>query len=91
LIGEKLYPFQVGTVIKCNFCAERIDEGLQKGLKPGIDDEATPSCVVACPVGARTFGDLDDPDSNVSKLIMEKKGKPLRPEFDTKPSVYYID
>ncbi len=90
-IGEKLYPFQVGTVIKCNFCAERLDEGTTKGLKPGLDDEATPSCVIACPVAARTFGDLDDPDSNVSKLIMEKAGKPLRPEFGTEPSVYYID
>lgn len=91
LIGEKLYPFQEGTVIKCNFCAERIDGGIQKGLTPGEDDEATPSCVIACPVGARTFGDLDDPESGVSRLIMEKNGKPLRPEFGTEPSVYYID
>jgi len=91
LIGEKLYPFQEGTVIKCNFCAERIDGGIQKGLTPGEDDEATPSCVIACPVGARTFGDLDDPESSVSRLIAEKNGKPLRPEFGTEPSVYYID
>ncbi len=34
LIGEKLYPFKLGTVIKCNFCAERIDEGLKRGLTP---------------------------------------------------------
>ena len=91
LIGEKLYPLQVGTVVKCNFCAERVDEGVKKGLKPGIDDEATPACVTICPVGARTFGDLDDPESEVSRLIMEKKGKTLRPEFGTEPAVYYID
>ena len=77
--------------MKCNFCAERIDEGLKQGLKPGIDPEATPACVNACPVGARAFGDLDDPNSNVSKLIKDYNGKQLRPEFDTDPSVYYID
>lgn len=91
LIGEKLYPFQVGTVMKCNFCAERIDGGRQKGKEPGVDDEASPACVIACPVNARVFGDLDDPESEVSRLIMEKKGKPLRPEFGTEPCVYYID
>ncbi len=90
-IGEKLYPFQVGTVMKCNFCAERLDEGEKKGQTPGKDDEATPACVSACPVAARVFGDLDDPESEVSKLIMEKKGKQLRPEFGTEPAVYYID
>ena len=77
--------------MKCNFCAERIDAGMEKGLTPGVDDEATPACVVACPVGARVFGDLDDPESEVSKLIMENKGKQLHPEFGTEPSVYYID
>lgn len=90
-IGEKLYPFQVGTVMKCNFCAERVDAGLKKGFMPGRDDEASPACANICPVGARVFGDLDDPESEVSRLIMEKKGKQLRPEFGTEPAVYYID
>lgn len=90
-LGQKIYPFQEGTVMKCNFCVERIDEGLKQGLTPGIDREATPACVNACPVGARTFGDLDDPNSNVSKLIKDYSGKQLRPEFGTDPSVYYID
>jgi phenylacetyl-CoA:acceptor oxidoreductase subunit 1 len=91
LIGEKLYPLKVGTVVKCNFCSERIDAGLKKGFVPGTDDDATPACVNACPVGARIFGDLDDPDSKVNHLIMEKKGKQLRKEFGTEPAVYYID
>ena len=77
--------------IKCNFCMERIDEGLSKGLKPGIGRDATPVCVNACPVKARTFGDLDDPNSNVSKLIKERKGYQLHPEHGTDPSVYYLD
>jgi len=40
LIGRELYPLQVGTVVKCNFCTERIDEGLKNGLKLGVDRKA---------------------------------------------------
>ena len=89
--GEKLYPHQVGTTEKCNFCEERIDAGLAKDLKPGIDREATPACVNVCQARALTFGDLDDPHSNVSRLLYQHKGFPLRPELGTDPSVYYID
>jgi Fe-S-cluster-containing dehydrogenase component len=89
--GKKLYPHQVGTTEKCNFCLERIDAGLAKGLKPGIDREATPACVNICQARALTFGDLDDPESEVSKLVREKAGFQLRPEYGTDPSVYYID
>ncbi|MCK4787038.1 MAG: 4Fe-4S dicluster domain-containing protein, partial [Desulfobacteraceae bacterium] len=89
-IGKKLYPLQPGTVVKWNFCTERVDEGVRQGLKPGIDREATPACVIACPSKARYFGDLDDPTSEVSRLISEKKAFQLHPEFGTNPSVYYI-
>ncbi len=70
---------------------ERIDAGLAKGLKPGIDREATPACVNICQARAMTFGDLEDPESEVSKLIKEKNGFQLHPEYGTDPSVYYID
>jgi Fe-S-cluster-containing dehydrogenase component len=90
-IGELLRPLQPGTVSKCSFCKERIDEGLKKGLKPGIDREATPACVNICMCKARSFGDLDDPESNVSKLIRERNGYPLHPEYGSKASVYYLD
>jgi len=89
--GKKIYPHQVGTTEKCNFCMERIDAGMKKGLKPGQDRDATPACVNMCPARALTFGDLDDPDSEVSKLIREKHGVQLHTEFETDPSVYYID
>jgi molybdopterin-containing oxidoreductase family iron-sulfur binding subunit len=91
VIGRKLYPHQPGTVIKCNFCKERIDGGIQKGMKPGKDRLATPACVITCPVKARTFGDIDDPLSDIATLIRARKGYPLHPEFGAEPSVYYID
>lgn len=89
-MGKQLYPLQKGTVAKCNFCAEIIDMGLGKGLVPGVDREATPVCVNACPVHARHFGDLDDPESDISTLIRNKKASPLRTEYGTEPSVFYI-
>jgi Fe-S-cluster-containing dehydrogenase component len=91
IIGRKLYPFQPGTVTKCNFCAERVDAGMRRGLIPGVDREATPACVLTCPPKARYFGDLEDPQSNVVTLVRTRKGRQLRPEFGTEPSVFYLD
>jgi len=90
ILGRELYPLEKGTMAKCTFCVERIDEGLKRNLKPGIDRDATPACVNICPVGARSFGDLEDPHSNVSELIRARRGFQLRPEFGTEPSVYYL-
>ena len=90
VIGRELYPLEKGTVMKCNFCVERIDDGIKKGLRPGIDREATPACVIACPTEARVFGDLDNPNSEVSRKLLEEKGVQLHPEYGTDPSVYYI-
>lgn len=81
---------QTGVVMKCNFCQERIDQGLKKGLQPGADPDATPACVNTCITKARYFGDLDDPKSEVSQLITRKQGYQLHPEFGTEPSVYYL-
>lgn len=69
---------RVGTVQKCDFCLERVQEGLQ------------PKCVVACMGKARIFGDLNDSDSEVSKLIRERGGFVLNPELGTNPSCYYL-
>jgi Fe-S-cluster-containing dehydrogenase component len=79
-----------GVVEKCTFCAHRIDAGLETGLVPGVDPEATPACVNICPVKARTFGNLADPESNVSQLIESNATFRLREELGTEPSVYYI-
>jgi Fe-S-cluster-containing dehydrogenase component len=79
-----------GVVEKCTFCIHRIDAGLAKGLMPGEDREATPACVSICPVGARTFGNLQDPNSNVSQLIASNPTLRLRNDLGTDTSVYYI-
>jgi len=79
-----------GVVEKCTFCVHRIDKGLENGLKPGIDPEATPACVNVCPVNARVFGDLRDPESPVSVLINNSSTFVLREELGTAPSVFYI-
>ncbi len=90
-IGQELSGLQPGTVVKCDFCVDRIEKGIKMGLKPGIDREATPVCVLNCMAGARYFGDLEDPESEVSRLVVrERHGKQLHPEFGTDPSVYYL-
>lgn len=79
-----------GVVEKCTFCVHRIDRGVPQGLIPGIDRAATPACVNICPVEARIFGDLNDPNSPVSLAIANNPTFRLREELGTEPNVYYI-
>jgi Fe-S-cluster-containing dehydrogenase component len=79
-----------GVVEKCSFCYQRIDRGLALGLTPGVDPDATPACCVACPTGARLFGDLSDPESNVSRILREHVSFRLRDDLGTSPRVYYL-
>lgn len=82
--------FVPGTTTKCTFCMDRIDAGLQQGMQPGRDPDATPACVTSCIANARFFGDLDDPHSEVSRLIRERRAFRLHEEMGTDPSVYYL-
>ncbi|MFN2160188.1 MAG: sulfate reduction electron transfer complex DsrMKJOP subunit DsrO [Anaerolineales bacterium] len=79
-----------GVVEKCTFCIQRIDKGLEAGKMPGVDYEATPACVNVCPVDARIFGDLNDPESEISNIVSENPTIRLREDLGTDPSVYYI-
>jgi Fe-S-cluster-containing dehydrogenase component len=63
---------------KCTFCVHRLEEG------------KIPKCVQVCPSGALVFGDLDDPKSDVSKMVASKKTEVLSPGRKTKPRVYYV-
>lgn len=80
----------LGVCTKCNFCLPRVEKGLADNLVPGKDTAATPKCVVACSCGVLHFGDLDDPESNVSKMLKVNKSMRLSEELGTQPSVYYI-
>ncbi len=79
-----------GVAEKCTFCIHRIDRGMAQGLMPGIDRAATPACVNICPVEARVFGNLNDPESPVSKAIRERPTFRLREDLGTEPNVYYV-
>ncbi|HWC03585.1 MAG TPA: 4Fe-4S dicluster domain-containing protein [Methylomirabilota bacterium] len=83
------HPERRGVMTKCTFCKERIDQGRARGLRPGVDPEATPICAVACIAGAIVFGDLDDPASPAASLVAQGDAAPLLPECGTAPSVYY--
>ena len=75
--GEKLYPHQRGHHREVQLLRwSASTPAWRSGLQPGIDRDATPACVNICQARALTFGDLDDPDSNVSKLIRKHKRLP---------------
>jgi phenylacetyl-CoA:acceptor oxidoreductase 27-kDa subunit len=80
----------IGVCTKCNFCLPRVENGIAKGMRPGIDQEASPACVINCSAKALYFGNLEDPDSEVSQLIKNNKTSCLQEERGTGPSIYYI-
>lgn len=67
-----------GVVEKCTFCDHRVKAGLK------------PYCVTSCPGDARIFGDLDDPNSEVNKLLSSHTSQTLLPHKGTKAKVFYI-
>ncbi|MEJ2465456.1 MAG: 4Fe-4S dicluster domain-containing protein [Candidatus Thiodiazotropha sp.] len=67
-----------GVVDKCTFCNHRVEQG------------QVPACVQTCLGRSRIFGDLNDPNSEVSRLVARHKTVVLKPDKGTRPQVYYI-
>jgi Fe-S-cluster-containing dehydrogenase component/anaerobic selenocysteine-containing dehydrogenase len=82
-----------GVVEKCTFCVQRIQEKkLNAKLENRLlkDGEVEPACVQACPSEAMTFGDLNDPHSNIFKLYSNERNYHLLEELHTLPKVGYL-
>ncbi len=67
-----------GYADKCSFCAHRLEEGLD------------PACVTVCPTRCMTFGDLDDPNAPISRLLASRKAHALQPASGTEPRIFYL-
>lgn len=82
-----------GVVEKCSFCVQRIQEKKLKAKLEGRllkDGEIRPACLDACPSGAIVFGDLNDPDSQISRLYKDPRNYHLLEELHTLPTVGYL-
>jgi sulfite dehydrogenase (quinone) subunit SoeB len=73
-----------GVMRKCTLCVDRI---YNETLDP---QDREPACVRTCPTGARHFGDLGDPGSDVSRLVEARGGIALMPDMGTKPVNRYL-
>ena len=82
--GAREIDMEQKVMKKCTLCVDRIyDTDLP-------EDRRKPACVLACPTSARLFGDVHDPDSEVSITIREQGGYQLQPEWGTNPANHYL-
>jgi Fe-S-cluster-containing dehydrogenase component len=82
--GAREFDADAGVMKKCTLCIDRI---YNQTLAP---EERVPACVSVCPTGARHFGDLGDPDSEVSRLVATRGGADLMPELGYRPVNKYL-
>ncbi len=80
----------LGVAQKCTFCSDRIDAGLEANLTPGVDPDATPACVNSCIANALHFGDIEDRESNVARLVDNSPHFRMHEELGTDPGFYYL-
>jgi len=83
-----------GVMEKCTFCVQRIKRAKQDAAQEGrlvADGDVQPACVQSCPAEAMVFGDLNDPQSKVSRLAESGRATRLLEELGTKPKVFYLE
>ena len=83
-----------GVMEKCTFCIQRIRKGEEKAKDEGReirDGDVTPACVASCPAKAMAFGNIRDPDSEVSRLAKSNRASRLLEDLGTKPKVIYLN
>lgn len=82
-----------GVMEKCTFCIQRIRRGVRNAKseeRPLKDGEIKTACQEACPTNAIVFGDMNDPNSQVSKMKKDKRHYTLLNKFKTDPNVVYL-
>jgi molybdopterin-containing oxidoreductase family iron-sulfur binding subunit len=82
-----------GVMEKCTFCVQRIQDGRMRAKaehRPVRDGDIIPACASACPSGAIIFGDLNDPQSRVSKQQRHSRGYKVLEELGTRPAITYL-
>ena len=82
-----------GVMEKCSFCIQRVKRAkgdAKDENRPVADGEVQPACVQGCPAEAMVFGDLNDPESRVSKMAGSGRSSRLLEEAGTKPKVFYL-
>ncbi|MBI3665182.1 MAG: 4Fe-4S dicluster domain-containing protein [Acidobacteria bacterium] len=82
-----------GVMEKCTFCVQRIERvklDAKAENRPVADGEVQPACVQSCPAEAMVFGDLNDPESKVSRLASSGRATRLLEELGAKPKVFYL-
>ncbi|HEX4808206.1 MAG TPA: 4Fe-4S dicluster domain-containing protein [Bryobacteraceae bacterium] len=82
-----------GVMEKCTFCIQRIkraETDAKNEQRPLTDGEVQPACVQSCPAEAMVFGDLNDPESKVSRLAGAGRATRLLEDLGTEPKVFYL-
>ena len=83
-----------GVMEKCTFCIQRIriakDNAKDDGRRRVQDGEVTPACVQSCPTEALVFGNSNDPEAKVSKMMKNPRGYTVLEELNTTPSIVYL-
>lgn len=76
--GARFLHPETHVADKCTWCYHRVMKGM------------LPACVTVCPVGARKFGNLNDPESEVSKIVKKERIRVLKSDMGTEPKAFYI-